>query len=171
MKHAAYTGYLLQHKGRVLVHAIILGVPLRGLMHDLSKLHPLEWKGIGRQFYPSTPEERERNAILFEEAQAHHKRLNLHEVDHWYLGGGTCDAIPESILKEVMADWAAFGGLCLSKKGIRHQAWQCYEKWGRHHKMHENTRAWIQGFLDLTDAQKEICESPAGDVLKAAPEE
>jgi hypothetical protein len=149
MKNISYTGYLLRHKLRVFVHATILGVPLRGLLHDLSKFHPVEWKGIGRQFYPHTAEEKEANASLFRQAKAHHRERNRHEVDHWCLEDGTCAPIPTSILKEIMADWAAFSGLCLSRPAICDHASRCYLKWGRNYRMHPETRKWIEGFLRI----------------------
>jgi hypothetical protein len=154
MKHLRYIGYVLTLKTRVFVHALILGVPVRGLLHDLSKLSPIEWKGIGRQFYPSTPEEKDANASLFRQAKAHHRARNRHEVDHWYHDDGPCSPIPPAILKEIMADWGAFGGLCFTRAAIRHQASLCYQKWGKNYKMHPDTREWIERFLG-TGSQRE----------------
>ena len=153
VNHLSYMAYVLKHKGRVFVHATILGIPLRGLVHDLSKFHPLEWRGIGRQFYPSTPEEKANNSTLFQHAKEHHRKINQHEVDHWYNGDGSCKQIPTSVLKEVMADWAAFGNLCLSKNSIRQHARQCYEKWARNYKMHNDTRQWIEDFVGVDNHQ------------------
>ena len=153
MKHFAYAAYLLRHKSRVFAHSLILGVPIRGLLHDMSKLHPLEWKGIGRQFYPGSQAEKDGNAGLFTQAKEHHRRRNLHEVDHWYRDDGTCEAIPGAILREVMADWAAFGGLCFNKVAVREHARRCYEKWGRNYRMHKDSRAWIEDFLRIKDTR------------------
>ena len=166
MKHLPYIRYLLTHKTRVFVHALILGVPFRGLFHDFSKLSPVEWKGIGRQLFPSTPEEKEANAPLFEQAKAHHRIRNQHEVDYWYRDDGSCDPIPAPVLREIMADWAAFGGLCLSKAAIRDQASQCYQKWGKNYKMSPESREWIEQFTRASERQH--CEQDAGQVSSEA---
>jgi hypothetical protein len=134
-----------------MIHSIILGVPIRGLLHDISKLTPLEWVGIGRQFCSSSTDEKARNGDLFKEAKEHHRKLNKHEMDHWYQENGECLPVQSGILKEAMADWAAFGGLCLTKGAIRRYAGQCYAKWARNYRMHEDTRKWIEDFVAALD--------------------
>jgi len=153
MRHLAYTVYLLRHKTRVFAHSLILGVPVRGLFHDCSKFSRVEWRGIGRQFYPSNQAEKDENGPLFSAAKAHHRQRNLHEIDHWHGENDECAPIPVLVLKETMADWAAFGGLCLSRGSIRHQARQCYEKWGRNYRMDQDARAWIEDFLGIVSGE------------------
>ena len=142
-----YIGYVVKHKIRVFVHCVQLGIPVRGLLHDLSKFSRVEYLGIGRQFYPSSPEERERNAAMFKEAKEHHRLRNKHEIDHWYNDDGTCQPIPPACRKEIVADWAAFYGFPFSKANAR----KAYLSWARNYRMHPETRRWFVDFLDLTE--------------------
>jgi hypothetical protein len=149
MKHLPAIGYLVRHKTRVLVHSILLGVPLRGLAHDLSKLNRVEYLGIGRHFYPSHPREKERNQALFREAKALHRARNEHEVDRWYGAGETCSNIPEPVRREIVCDWAAFHGLAFSLEEVRKNARMAYSRWARNYRMHPDTRRWFERFLEL----------------------
>jgi hypothetical protein len=149
MRHLAYCHYLVGHKYRVLIHALRLGIPLRGLSHDLSKLSAVEWFGIGRQFFPSSPAEKDANADLFREAKAHHRRANEHELDHWYGLDGAPARVPEPVLREVVADWAAFQGVSFSLAEIKRLAARSYSNWGKNFRMHPETRAWLLTFLEI----------------------
>ena len=155
MKHISYLGYIIKHKSRVFVHSVVLGVPIRGLIHDLSKFHPIEWMGIGRQFYSSNEEEKKNNVKLFKEARAHHIARNEHEVEYWYCDDGSCKPIPHTVLLETMADWAAFGGLCYNRADIQTEAMKSYERFGKNFKMHSDTHMWIEQFLEIESSQND----------------
>ena len=43
MKHLKYLCYVLRHKWYVFIECCKLGIPVRGLVHDLSKFRPSEW--------------------------------------------------------------------------------------------------------------------------------
>ncbi len=152
MRHLPTIAYLVKHKLRVFVHSVMLGVPLRGFLHDYSKITPIEYFGIGRHFHPSNPTEKERNMGLFKKANAHHIARNDHELPHWYNKDGSCIEIPESARRETVCDWAAFQGLALSLKGVRENARKSYANWARNYKMHPSTRHWFERFLELPEA-------------------
>ena len=147
MRHLSYLSYVVRHKSRVMIHAARLGIPIRGLTHDLSKFSPIEWLGIGRQFYASSPEEKAGNEGLFRDAKAHHRARNEHEIDHWYRGNEEPERIPEPVLREVVADWAAFQGLAWRLEGIKGLAAKSYLNWGKDYSFHPVSRAWLEDFL------------------------
>ena len=149
MRHLSAIGHLLKHKTRVFVHSIVLGVPLRGLVHDLSKLTRVEYLGIGRHFYPSHPREKERNQGLFREAKALHRARNEHELEHWYGNDESCLNIPEPVRREIVCDWAAFYGLAFSLEGVRENASMAHSRWAGNYRMHPDTRRWFERFLGL----------------------
>jgi hypothetical protein len=50
-KHLKYLKYVLTHKWYVLLKCIELGIPWRGIVHDLSKFLPSEWSPYVEYFY------------------------------------------------------------------------------------------------------------------------
>ena len=154
MRHFPTIAYLIKHKFRVFVHSILMGVPLRGLLHDYSKISPLEYFGLGRQFYPSDPSEKECNKGLFKKAKAHHIARNDHELPHWYRDDGSCSEVPESARRETVCDWAAFQGFAFSLKGVRENARKSYTSWAKDYRMHPTTRHWFEHFLELEEPEE-----------------
>ena len=102
---------------------------MRGVFHDWSKLHPVEYFGIGRQFYSSTDEEKTHSKAAFQAAKEHHRVRNAHEIDHWYGADGEPLKIPESVIRETIADWAAFQGWGFSEDAVRNLALRSYSSW------------------------------------------
>ncbi len=55
-KHVRYLKYVLKHKLYVLRAAISLGIVWRGLLHDLSKFRPDEWRPYANWYFGQTPQ-------------------------------------------------------------------------------------------------------------------
>ena len=127
---------------------------MRGLLHDYSKISPLEYFGLGRQFYPSDSSEKECNKGLFKKAKAHHIARNDHELPHWYRDDGSCSEVPESARRETVCDWAAFQGFAFSLKGVRENARKSYSSWAKDYRMHPTTRHWFEHFLELEEPEE-----------------
>ncbi len=72
------------HRHLVLCHCVKCGIPLQGLVHDLSKFSPAEFIS-GCKYYTGkrSPNEGERNAKGFSEAWMHHKGRNKHHFEYW----------------------------------------------------------------------------------------
>lgn len=68
----------------VMLHCVKAGIPLRGLLHDLSKYTPSEFIP-GVKYYQGTrsPNEGEREAYGFSYAWMHHKGRNRHHFEYW----------------------------------------------------------------------------------------
>ena len=93
---------ILRHKWYVLFAGWRLKVPLwRLLVHDLSKFSPVEFGPYARHHYgdKGDPES-------YARAWQHHWRHNAHHWEHWPSYGL---AMPEKIVREMVADWLAAG--------------------------------------------------------------
>jgi hypothetical protein len=100
--HIQYLWYVLRHKWFVFVECCRLGIPIRGVLHDLSKFRPREWFAYASYFYgekitdPSKlttvdgklvplkqPPADVRDA--FDVALNHHYKSNPHHWQYWLL--------------------------------------------------------------------------------------
>ena len=79
-----HTTTVLRHKHAVFVHCCRAGIPLQGLLHDLSKFSPTEFIP-GVKYYQGyrSPNEKEREEIGLSYAWIHHKGRNAHHYEHW----------------------------------------------------------------------------------------
>ena len=75
---------ITDHKKEVLKGCIKAGIPLQGLMHDLSKYMPSEFI-VGAIYYQGnrSPNEGEREAYGYSKAWMHHKGRNRHHFEYW----------------------------------------------------------------------------------------
>ena len=75
---------ITKHRHQVIKHCFKVGIPFRGLLHDLSKYGVTEFsKGV--KYYQGTrsPNEGEREAYGYSLAWIHHKGVNKHHFEHW----------------------------------------------------------------------------------------
>ena len=72
------------HKKIVFIHCLKAGIPLQGLLHDLSKYSPSEFY-YGIRYYSGTrsPNEGEREDYGYSKAWMHHKGRNKHHFEYW----------------------------------------------------------------------------------------
>ena len=72
------------HRRKVIVHCFRAGIPLRGLLHDLSKYSPQEFL-VGARYYQGnrSPNNAEREDIGVSLAWLHHKGRNKHHYEYW----------------------------------------------------------------------------------------
>lgn len=73
-----------RHRHMVLRHCIRAGIPMQGLLHDLSKFSPTEFIP-GMLYYQGTrsPNEAERERFGSSAAWMHHKGRNRHHFEYW----------------------------------------------------------------------------------------
>jgi len=111
--HLKYASYVARHKWFVFRAGLKTKAPLwRLVIHDWSKLSPAEWRPYVRSFYGSegrTPEVR----AAFDGAWLHHQHRNPHHWQHWLLreddGPTKALTMPESLAREMVADWMGAG--------------------------------------------------------------
>ena len=73
-----------RHRHKVMLHCFKCGIPLRGLLHDLSKFSPPEFFAGCKYFEGHrSPNEKERELFGYSSAWMHHKGRNLHHFEYW----------------------------------------------------------------------------------------
>lgn len=80
---------ITKHRHAVCRHCFKAGIPLRGLLHDLSKYSPTEFFA-GAKYYQGnrSPNEKQRELFGYSSAWLHHKGRNRHHFEYW------CDVDP-----------------------------------------------------------------------------
>ena len=76
---------ITSHRHMVIRHAFKAGIPMRGLLHDLSKYTPTEF-GAGIKYYAGgkfSANENERKTLGYSKAWLHHKGRNKHHFEYW----------------------------------------------------------------------------------------
>ena len=75
---------IMHHKKLVMENAVRCGIPLQGIVHDLSKFSPTEFLP-GMLYFQGTrsPNERERELFGYSSAWLHHKGRNRHHFEYW----------------------------------------------------------------------------------------
>lgn len=72
------------HRHKVIAHCFKAGIPLRGLLHDLSKYSPAEFcEGVKYYQGIRSPNEAAREENGFSKAWMHHKGRNRHHFEYW----------------------------------------------------------------------------------------
>lgn len=76
---------ITKHRHKVISHCFRVGIPWRGLMHDLSKYAPTEFLE-GARCYQGTrsPNEKARETVGHSKAWLHHQGRNRHHFEYWY---------------------------------------------------------------------------------------
>ena len=128
-KHLKYLWYVIRHKWFVFVECCKLGIPFRGIIHDLSKFLPSEWTPYVNYFYGDSTGEG-LAAIgefglaelapygfytkdKFNFAWNHHQKRNPHHWQYWILQNDEDGVVhlpmPEKYIREMVADWRGAG--------------------------------------------------------------
>jgi hypothetical protein len=149
MIYLKYLKYIILHKYFVFIECCKLGIPFRGLVHDLSKFLPNEFiayarffKGVYEGDRPSWVKEDYRLAWL------HHQRRNKHHWQYWVPFKGEFPgafSMPLKYRKEMLADWKGAG------KAQGHCGkYECRD-WYLDNRakmiLHPKTRYWIEMIL------------------------
>ena len=162
MKHYwLYTKYVLKHKWFVFIYCWEFGIPIRGLLHDLSKFRPKSFITYARYFYG---EDSANNKALKEQINyqwLYHLHLNKHHWQYWTLredtGRTKCLEMPSSYMKEMVADWLSVDRVKNGKAPRKEMAKRTI-KWYENHKksikLHKKTKVWVEWFLSLKAEQK-----------------
>ena len=114
-----------------------VGLYWQGLMHDMSKYSPAEFK-IGMKYYQGTrsPNNAEREDIGYSSAWLHHKGRNKHHFEYWidYLinDDGTVgfggNRMPKRYVAEMFCDRIAACRIYLGDKYTDASAYDYYKK-------------------------------------------
>ena len=86
---------ITHHRHLVMLHCFRAGIPVQGLLHDLSKYSPTEFISGMLYFQGNrSPNEEERERMGYSAAWMHHKGRNRHHYEYWN------DVNPETKLYE-----------------------------------------------------------------------
>ena len=75
-----------KHRFKVFCLCCRVGIPLQGLLHDLSKFHPVEFFETARYFHEGkySPIRTCKEVKGYSMAWIHHKNHNKHHYEYWY---------------------------------------------------------------------------------------
>jgi len=102
---------ICRHKWHVFRLCCLAGIPLQGLLHDLSKFSPAEfWESVKYYNGHRSPIVVSREANGFSNAWLHHKGRNKHHWEYWidgYKRGGYGCIMPFKYACEMICDMIA----------------------------------------------------------------
>lgn len=156
-RDAKYRDYLERHRAYVYEECQTLHIADRGRTHDLSKYSEYEWAPYAQYFYggyarDQVPEYVQR---AFDRAWLAHQHANDHHWQHWVLredsGAVQVLEMNELALLELLADWRGAGRAILGAAADT-TAW--YLKNAEKMLLHPSTRAFIEGHLQVPQAQR-----------------
>lgn len=151
--HLQYARYVARHKWFVFIAGLKTGAPRwRLVIHDWSKFTKAEWTPYVNSFYGAagrTPEVR----AAFDAAWLHHQHHNPHHWQHWVLqeddGAVLLVAMPEPLVREMVADWMGAGRAITG----RWEAAQWYVSNRKKIKLAPDTQRLVEALLDLDDSE------------------
>ncbi len=144
---------ITKHRHQVFLHAIKAGIPLRGLLHDLSKYSPSEFSA-GIKFFKGTrsPNDGERATYGYSKAWMHHKGRNRHHFEYWTdYEPGTKHLKPVKMplvfLKEMFCDRVAASKIYNKDKYTDADSYEYFMRGKDHRYIHPETSEMLEKLL------------------------
>lgn len=146
---------ITHHRHLVLKHCFEAGIPLRGLLHDLSKYSPAEfipgaryWTGI------RSPNDRERKELGYSKAWMHHKGRNKHHYEYWtdfspIDGHYSPVKMPLKFVIEMVCDRIAAGKVYKGKDFTPSNPIEYFERRKNVDLIHPDTAALLEKILTM----------------------
>lgn len=167
--HCKYWWYVVRHRWFVFVECYKLGIPWRGLVHDLSKFLPSEWFAYVDFFHGNGKASAKRDStgyykptdtgnLIFDRAWLMHQKRNDH---HWQWhclpedeGGLKVLEMIGAARLEMLADWKGAG---------RAQGTPDTRAWYLRHwyklQLAPKTREWVEMMLNIRDQVEWVDDS------------
>lgn len=154
LKNKMFLNYLykvIKHKYIMLELCWKAGIPLRGIMHDMSKFSPVELREAW-QYADGEKSLRENCMDVkgFSEAWLHHKGHNPHHPEYWIdnlNGTPTPQIMDRDSAKEMICDWIA-AGMAYDKYWDYNSPLEWYEQKGQYRLIHPEIKEFC--FVVLT---------------------
>ncbi|MGN0613629.1 MAG: DUF5662 family protein [Porcipelethomonas sp.] len=142
-----------RHRHAVIRHCFKAGIPLQGLVHDLSKYSREEFVN-GVRFFQGTrsPHEAEREEYGFSYAWLHHKGRNKHHFEYWVdYSFVTKQLIPVKMplkyVKEMFCDRVAASKIYMKDKYTDSSALEYFMRAKKTRVIHPETSDLIEKLL------------------------
>ena len=143
---------VMKHKWLVMVHSFKCGIPLRGILHDLSKFSPNEFISSAKYYnghYSPIVNER-KNDGLYSSVFTHHTNHNKHHFEYWiseYKGDFVLKAMPYKYALEYVCDMIAASKTYLGKEYKKDEPLKFFLSRYDHYLMHSATKEFVNTLL------------------------
>lgn len=138
---------VLVHKWWVFYYACKLGIPWRGIKHDLSKFSPVEfWESVRYWDGKQSPIPICKVDKGYSLAWQHHKGRNSHHYEYWMDNldsGGTTIKMPWNDFLEMVADWLGAGKAYQGKNFTFEGEYEYVKTKLQTARMHSSTANWV----------------------------
>ena len=139
---------ILVHKWWVFYYSCKLGIPWRGIKHDMSKFSPVEfWESVRYWDGKQSPIPICKVDKGYSLAWQHHKGRNSHHYAYWtdnYDIGTTTIKMPWKDLLEMVADWLGAGRAYQGKKFTLEGEYEYVREKVRSAKMNYDTAIFVE---------------------------
>lgn len=144
------------HKYLVAKGCFAVGLYRQGLLHDMSKYSPTEFR-VGAKYYQGTrsPNNAEKEEIGYSSAWLHHKGRNKHHLEYWLDYGFPPDKqitgmrMPEKYVVEMFMDRIAACKVYMHEKYTDSSPLEYYERGKDITLMHPETRTLLEEMLRM----------------------
>ncbi len=150
-----HLGTVIKHRHKVFVHCVKAGIPIRGLLHDLSKFSPSEFiPGIKYYQGMRSPNERERELFGHSAAWMHHKGRNRHHFEYWNDVNPVTKRyepvkMPIKFFKEMFCDRVAASKIYQGKNYTDAHPFNYFDKGNARLYLHPETAALLEKCLTM----------------------
>lgn len=140
------------HKYWVFYYCCKAGIPIRGLMHDMSKFSPTEFFESAKYYQGErSPIDACKEEKGYSMAWLHHKGRNKHHYEYWqdnFDKGGTPLQMPYVYAVEMLCDYLGAGRAYMGKNFSYKAEYDWWlKKIEKPIAMHPHTKAFINGIL------------------------
>lgn len=143
---------IIIHKYWVLYFCIKAGIPLQGIMHDISKFSPLEFiEGVKYYQGNRSPIDACKEDNGYSAAWLHHKGRNPHHYEYWqdnFDNGGHPLKMPYKYALEMVCDYLGAGKAYMGKDFTIEKEYQWWlNKSSKPIAMHPHTKKFVGDLL------------------------
>jgi hypothetical protein len=143
-----------KHRFYVFYYCCKAGIPIRGLLHDLSKFSPVEfWESVKYYQGTSSPINACKKENGYSNAWLHHKGRNPHHYEYWqdnFDNGGVPLEMPYEYVMEMICDFLAAGRAYNGKNFTYEKEWNWWlEKISHPVAMHTKTKEFVNEVMRI----------------------
>lgn len=142
------------HKYLVAKGCFAVGLYRQGLLHDMSKYSPIEFR-VGAKYFQGnrSPNNAEREDMGYSSSWLHHKGRNKHHLEYWIDYGVSGDhhmtgmKMPVRFVVEMVMDRIAASKVYKKEAYTDRSPWEYYDHSKDHLLLHDDTRALLEELL------------------------